>query len=82
VKLSTAAIFGVGCLLGTRAGRQRYDQIRRLAGRLAEEFDGSGARQRLESISSRLEAYGPRGRHRVLRGWAGCPDAGVTAIAR
>jgi len=57
VKLSTAAIFGLGYLLGTRAGRQRYEQIRMLAGRLAEEFDGSGARQRLESISSRLETY-------------------------
>jgi len=57
VKLSTAAIFGVGYLLGTRAGRQRYDQIRQLAGRLAQEFDGSGARQRLESISLRLETY-------------------------
>ena len=57
MKLSTAAVFGVGYLLGTRAGRQRYDQIRQLAGRLAEEFDASGARQRLESISSRLETY-------------------------
>ena len=56
MKLSTVAIFGVGYLLGTRAGRQRYDQIRQLAGRLAEEFDGSGARQRLESTSSQLEA--------------------------
>jgi hypothetical protein len=57
VKLSTAAIFGIGYLLGTRAGRQRYDQIRQLAGRVAEEFDASGARQRLENISSRLETY-------------------------
>jgi hypothetical protein len=57
VKLSTVAIFGVGYLVGARAGRQRYDQIRQLAGRLAEEFDASGARQRLESISSRLETY-------------------------
>ena len=57
MKLSTVAIFAVGYLVGTRAGRQRYDQIRQLAGRLAEEFDGSGARQRLESISSRLETY-------------------------
>jgi len=56
-KLSTVAIFGVGYVLGTRAGRQRYDQIRQLAGRLVEEFDASGARQRLESISSRLETY-------------------------
>jgi hypothetical protein len=28
---------------------------------MAEEFDGSGARQRLESISSRLEAYAREG---------------------
>jgi hypothetical protein len=51
VKLSTAAVFGVGYLLGTRAGRQRYDQIRQLAGRLVEEFDASGARERLESYA-------------------------------
>jgi hypothetical protein len=57
MKLSTVAIFGVGYLVGARAGRQRYDQIRQLAGRLAEEFDAPGARQRLESISSRLETY-------------------------
>lgn len=57
MKLSTVAIFGLGYLVGARAGRQRYDQIRQLAGRLAEEFDASGARERLESISSRLETY-------------------------
>jgi len=57
VKLSTVAIFGLGYLVGARAGRQRYDQIRQLAGRLAEEFDASGARQRLENISTRLETY-------------------------
>jgi hypothetical protein len=57
MKLSTVAIFGLGYLVGARAGRQRYDQIRQLAGRVAEEFDASGARQRLESISSRLETY-------------------------
>jgi hypothetical protein len=57
VKLSTAAVFAVGYVLGTRAGRHRYDQIRQLAGRWAEEFDGPGTRQRLENISSRLETY-------------------------
>jgi hypothetical protein len=57
VKLSTVAIFGLGYLVGARAGRQRYDQIRQLASRFAEEFDASGARERLESISSRLETY-------------------------
>ena len=57
MKLSTVAMFGAGYLLGARAGRQRYDQIRQLAGRLAGEFEGSAARQRLESISSWLETY-------------------------
>jgi hypothetical protein len=57
VKLSTVAIFGLGYLVGARDGRQRYDQIRQLASRFAEEFDASGARERLESISSRLETY-------------------------
>lgn len=57
MKLSTVAIFGLGYLVGARAGRQRYDQIRQLASRFAEEFDASGARERLESISSRLETY-------------------------
>lgn len=57
MRLSTAAMFGIGYLLGSRAGRQRYDQFRELAGRLAEEFDGSGARPWLENVSSRLEAY-------------------------
>ena len=57
MKLSTAAMFGVGYVLGARAGRQRYDQLRQIAGRLAADFEGSGARQRLESISSRLETY-------------------------
>ena len=56
MKLSTVAIFGVGYLVGARAGRQRYDEIRQLAGRLAQEYDGSSAQHWLESISSRLEA--------------------------
>ena len=57
MKLSTVALLGAGYVLGARAGRQRYDQIRLLVGRLAGEFEGSGARQRLENISARLETY-------------------------
>ena len=29
MKLSTIAMFGAGYVLGTRAGRERYEQIRR-----------------------------------------------------
>ena len=57
MKLSTVALLGAGYVLGARAGRERYDRIRQLVGRLAGELDGAGARQRLESISSRLETY-------------------------
>jgi hypothetical protein len=57
VKLSTLAMFGAGYVLGTRAGRGRYDQLRVLARRVADEFDEVGVRERLENVSSRLEAY-------------------------
>jgi hypothetical protein len=57
VKLSTMVVFGAGYVLGTRAGRERYDQLRALASQIAEQFDGSGAQQRLLDISSRLETY-------------------------
>ena len=30
MKLRTAVVFGIGYLLGTKAGRDRYEQIRRL----------------------------------------------------
>lgn len=57
MKLSTLAMFGAGYVLGARAGRERFDQLRALAGRAAAEFDGSNARQRLEEVSARLDAY-------------------------
>ena len=57
MKVSTVAVFGAGYVLGSRAGRQRYEQLRQLAGRLASEFDEVGVRERLESVSSRLEAF-------------------------
>lgn len=63
MKLSMAAVFGVGYVLGSRAGRQRYDQLRRLAGRLAGELEHADVRQRLESFSTRLEAYARDNRH-------------------
>lgn len=76
MKLSTVAMFGAGYVLGTRAGRQRYDQIRQLAGRLADEFDGGGARERLESVSSRLESYArQRKNDSSADGWRAEPRA-------
>lgn len=57
MKLATLGVFGAGYVLGTRAGRQRYEQILVLARRAAEGFEGSGARERLETYGARLEAY-------------------------
>lgn len=44
MKLSTVAMFGAGYLLGTRAGRQRYEQLREAARRVAGELDASSIR--------------------------------------
>lgn len=41
--LGRLAVFGIGYLLGTKAGRERYDQIRA----------AQGAAQRLEDYSNR-----------------------------
>lgn len=57
MKLSTLAMFGAGYVLGARAGRERFEQLRALAGRAAGELDGPSARKRLEEVSARLEAY-------------------------
>jgi len=57
MKLVTLTMFGAGYVLGTKAGRQRYEQILELARRASEGFEGSGARQKLETYGARLEAY-------------------------
>jgi hypothetical protein len=39
VKLTTVAVFGVGYVLGTRAGRERYAQIVAAAQRASQRLD-------------------------------------------
>ena len=62
MKLTTVAVFGAGYLLGTRAGRERYEQICELAHIAGGRFAGSGARRRLEEYGARLEAYAAQSR--------------------
>jgi hypothetical protein len=62
VKLTTVAVFGVGYLLGTRAGRERYQQILELAHNASGKFAESGARQSLAEYGARLEAYAAQSR--------------------
>jgi len=68
VKLTAPAVFGAGYVLGSRAGRERYEQIRELARGAAEKFETSGARQRMEAYGNRLAPNSSRmqpGRHPV-----------------
>jgi hypothetical protein len=62
VKLTTVAVFGTGYLLGTRAGRERYEQILQLAHGASGRFASSGARRRLQEYGARLEAYAAQSR--------------------
>ena len=82
VKLTTVAVFGVGYVLGTRAGRERYEQILELAHNASGKFAASGARRSLEEYGARLEAYASQSRCRASRARRGrkwWPDAVVTA---
>jgi hypothetical protein len=60
MKLLTVAIFGIGYVLGAKAGRERYEQICRLARSASESFDASAARQRLEALAAQLDGYSSR----------------------
>ena len=62
MKLGTMMVFGVGYVLGTRAGRERYEQLLQLAHDATGTFAASGVRRRLEAYSGRLEDYAVRSR--------------------
>lgn len=58
MKLTAVAIFGVGYVLGTRAGRDRYDQLVALGSRLADRLDERAAAAEPSRARTRL---GPEG---------------------
>ena len=64
MKLMTVAIFGIGYVLGAKAGRERYEQIRRLAHNASESFDAPAARQRLEALAAQLDGYSSKAQSR------------------
>lgn len=41
--VTNLAALGIGYVLGARAGRERYEQIRSLAGQAARRFEAYGA---------------------------------------
>ncbi len=57
MKLTALTMFGIGYVMGARAGRERYEQMLRLARSASENFDASAARQRLEALAVQLDNY-------------------------
>jgi hypothetical protein len=57
MKLMAAAVFGAGYVLGSKAGRERYEQIRLLARKASRNIEASGARERLEAVAAQLDKY-------------------------
>jgi hypothetical protein len=80
VKLTTVAVFGVGYVLGTRAGRERYRQILELAHNASGKFAASGARRSLEEYGARLEAYASQSR--LGQSGAGQSSAGQSSASQ
>ncbi len=52
MKLRALGLLAVGYVVGTRAGRERYEQIRRLASQAAERLETYGERG---TLAARLE---------------------------
>lgn len=50
--LSKLIVFGAGYVLGTKAGRERYNQIAALAQAAARRLDGYGARNEVSAGGS------------------------------
>ena len=63
MKLSRIAIFGVGYVLGTRAGHERYEQIvqaaQRASQRLEDYFDGGRQSERRSTSTDDTSDGGP-----------------------
>ena len=58
VKLRSLAVFGVGYVLGTRAGRERYEQIVAAAQNASKRLDDYGGK--LESVSGKIDGFSGR----------------------
>lgn len=60
MRLTTLAMFGAGYLVGTRAGRERYEQIVIAAEKASKRLEDFSAR-RLEDFSARHRMDSPDG---------------------
>ena len=57
MKLVGLTLFGVGYVLGSKAGRERYEQLRALARSAADRFDDPNTQSRLRAYTERLETF-------------------------
>jgi hypothetical protein len=64
MKLVPLAAVAVGYVLGAKAGRERYEQLRAAARSVLDAFEASGTRDRLEAYGARLEAFADSRPHR------------------
>lgn len=62
MKLSALGALAVGYVLGTRAGRERYEEIRRLAGRAADKLESYGSSGSLATRVSEIDDHRNRTR--------------------
>jgi hypothetical protein len=65
VSLTKLGALGIGYVLGARAGRERYEQIRILAGQAARRLDAyaSGGSLATRPDEQRNDSDAPAGRH-------------------
>ena len=57
IRVPLTTMFGIGCVPGTKAGGERYEQLCKLARSASENFDATSARQRLEGLVAQLDDY-------------------------
>ena len=57
MKLVGLTLFGAGYVLGSKAGRERYEQIRALARAATNKFEDPGTQSRLSAYTDRLATY-------------------------
>ena len=60
MKLLAVTAFGAGYVFGTRAGRERYDQLVALARRASQGLELAGPQEQLEKYAGRLETFASR----------------------
>lgn len=63
MKLSTVVVFGAGYVMGTKAGRERYAEIVKVAQKISQRLDDLSTRGDEERDSREDESSQPYGEH-------------------